>query len=1358
MKNLFLLFSLIFSLLLNGQSTYVTSYHQDAGNPNGLNTDTDGITTNWTNILSGPTSPQNNWSSSVNIPFPFEFYGVPVDSFVAAFNGVVTFNTTNLGATPGPDTNLPTPSLPDNSIAACWDEFIPGVFNFDNVYTKVFGVSPNQQLWVKWYTFGGGGSSLAYFALVIEETTNNIYVVDLFSTSPPLRSTVGVQSNSTEAVQYGNGQVLSTSNTNAISDNDYYLFTPAVLPGNDAGIKAFTNPTIPYVSGNQAVNVELENFGSNNIDSVQIYLEINGALQSPVNWIAGPLSPLSSTIVNLGIHNFGTGITNLKAWTKLPNGVNDTNIQNDTSEVSLCSAIQGTYTVGGLGADFSDLTSAVNSLICGISGPILFNVNPGIYNESIVIPEVQGTSSINTITFDGGSSATTSIEWTSVTGSSAVVNLDGTDHVTFKNFTIVNEGNIGRGLFLWHQADHNTVSNCIFQMDTTTSNTEGISILASADINSRFAEGDNCNNLKVEHSNFIGGQLGIHLEGLATTGYFAINNKILNNTFLDQDEIGIYLDNQDSVDIIGNTIRGLKDIYSEGINLSDIMNFRVNENNVTAENHGIYIFYGNFNSPNAKQGEIVNNMTGSENGTALYLQYVQNTKIDHNTAYGRSGINIGIGTSDLELQNNIFGGDTGFAFETLTQNSITTLNYNIYYVPSTNSNFIDFGSVLFPDIPAWNSAFPSFNSNSIEGDPVFVSSMPPFDLHVTGLIANDQASPSSGILFDIDGDPRPIAPSTISDIGADEYTPRAFDVASIEISSPSRNNCGDSIIYINALFYNAGTSGITTMDVEVIATGTVNTNFTYNFTGSILSNQSQNLSLGSISVPNGGTVDLTIISNLTGDNNTLNDTIKESIFFVSPKPPSAANQTICPGNSTTLIPNFEPGVVYGWFDTPGGNLLSVDTFLTPQLTNNTTYYLTAVSSTTDTLTTSFAGGNSCLGGNMFNVTNTSSWEITINSFDLNFNSLGFPTAIFHFIPNGTYIGNETNSGAWTTLTTETANSITPGAPTNVPLSTALTIPAGATYAIYVEYNSNYTNGTSTVTNGSLSLDMGVGLCSSFGGVNQDRMFNGSIYYDRIDLSGTDVCNDSITPVDVTIYEFSVDLGSDSLFCPNTPFVLNAGTSGLVYLWSTGETTESISNVSPGTYWIEVDDPFCGNSSITDTIVISNYPSIQAQISGTDETTIGANDGTITVGPITGGIPPYSILWSNNQTTFSISNLAPNTYTAIITDSVGCELNILYTIMDGAPSFVKDISTLTSMELYPNPSSGETMLSFALIESKDVTVQIINLLGQIIREIQIPNTTGEQIDLQMENHEDGGYFVRLGTEGKFVSKKLILIKR
>jgi len=133
----------------------------------------------------------------------------------------------------------------------------------------------------------------------------------------------------------------------------------------------------------------------------------------------------------------------------------------------------------------------------------------------------------------------------------------------------------------------------------------------------------------------------------------------------------------------------------------------------------------------------------------------------------------------------------------------------------------------------------------------------------------------------------------------------------------------------------------------------------------------------------------------------------------------------------------------------------------------------------------------------------------------------------------------------------------------------------------------------------------------------------------------------------------------------TATVFGIGGSGIYsYVWNTGQTTSTITNLSPGTYTVVVTD---SNGCSSDCSVIINDSSApRCSIAATD-THCGLSDGSATVSAI-GGVPPYSYSWNNGSTSTTISGLAAGTYSVVITDFSGCQSMCSVTIKaSSAPS-------------------------------------------------------------------------------------------
>lgn len=111
-----------------------------------------------------------------------------------------------------------------------------------------------------------------------------------------------------------------------------------------------------------------------------------------------------------------------------------------------------------------------------------------------------------------------------------------------------------------------------------------------------------------------------------------------------------------------------------------------------------------------------------------------------------------------------------------------------------------------------------------------------------------------------------------------------------------------------------------------------------------------------------------------------------------------------------------------------------------------------------------------------------------------------------------------------------------------------------------------------------------------------------------------------------------------------------GSGAITYLWSNGATTPAISNLIAGVYSLSISD--AEGCTATQSFTLTQPAALQANVSVTNQTAVGVNDGTATAAP-TGGTPAYTYLWSTNATTAGISGLAPGTYTVTIGDANGC---------------------------------------------------------------------------------------------------------
>lgn len=132
-----------------------------------------------------------------------------------------------------------------------------------------------------------------------------------------------------------------------------------------------------------------------------------------------------------------------------------------------------------------------------------------------------------------------------------------------------------------------------------------------------------------------------------------------------------------------------------------------------------------------------------------------------------------------------------------------------------------------------------------------------------------------------------------------------------------------------------------------------------------------------------------------------------------------------------------------------------------------------------------------------------------------------------------------------------------------------------------------------------------------------------------------------------------------------------GTPLYGYSWSNGGTTEDQNALTDGTYSVTVTD----NNGCTATFsaTISQPSLITTSIIKTDVTCPGASNGSADLS-VSGGVSPYTYLWSNGAATEDLSGVTGGTYTVIVTDANSCTAAGSIVISEGLPLSISGVVT------------------------------------------------------------------------------------
>lgn len=179
--------------------------------------------------------------------------------------------------------------------------------------------------------------------------------------------------------------------------------------------------------------------------------------------------------------------------------------------------------------------------------------------------------------------------------------------------------------------------------------------------------------------------------------------------------------------------------------------------------------------------------------------------------------------------------------------------------------------------------------------------------------------------------------------------------------------------------------------------------------------------------------------------------------------------------------------------------------------------------------------------------------------------------------------------------------------------------------------------------------------------------------------------------------------------------------------------------SAGDFWFDLDNINLSNCSYDMQLSATVSPSTTGD-NGVAIVTVGATEN-----------PPYTFLWSNGVAADSIADVAAGIYNVTVTDANGCS-DALQVVVGSVST--NDIDGLSSLALQPNPTSGSAQIQASFDRAVDVQVEVLNVLGQRVWEMNASHTTSLSEMLDLNNVPDGVYLVRLTVDRQTATRKLV----
>lgn len=205
---------------------------------------------------------------------------------------------------------------------------------------------------------------------------------------------------------------------------------------------------------------------------------------------------------------------------------------------------------------------------------------------------------------------------------------------------------------------------------------------------------------------------------------------------------------------------------------------------------------------------------------------------------------------------------------------------------------------------------------------------------------------------------------------------------------------------------------------------------------------------------------------------------------------------------------------------------------------------------------------------------------------------------------------------------------------------------------------------------------------------------------------------------------------------------------VTYSWGTGETSNTLSNLSAGNFTLTV----TGSNGCTKqmTVTVSDPAPININFAITNASAGGATDGSVTA-QVNGGSAPYSYAWSAAMDdTATIGSLAADTYSLSVTDANGCTKTQNFTV--GISTGIGQPGASVDFELFPNPFTESVSIHNPADATKALDIVVYNSNGVFLESFTVKAGTTLQFGADLPA---GVYFITTRSSLNLLqAKKLV----
>ncbi|MCG8701831.1 MAG: hypothetical protein MI922_27505, partial [Bacteroidales bacterium] len=231
--------------------------------------------------------------------------------------------------------------------------------------------------------------------------------------------------------------------------------------------------------------------------------------------------------------------------------------------------------------------------------------------------------------------------------------------------------------------------------------------------------------------------------------------------------------------------------------------------------------------------------------------------------------------------------------------------------------------------------------------------------------------------------------------------------------------------------------------------------------------------------------------------------------------------------------------------------------------------------------------------------------------------------------------------------------------------------------------------------------------------------------------------------------------------------IKGGTPPYKYSWNHGSKDQNLSDIMAGNYTVKVIDNNSCVKSVSATV--NEPPALVSRFANIKNVPCqGDNTGAITTS-VTGGMPPYTYVWSNGDSTAAINNLVIGKYDVTITDSNGC-ISALSTEITEPTKLTGEVTNVNDINCFGTNegaisidikggtppytygwSNGDNQQNLTRIPAGDYSVKVtdyngcqINLESSVQQPPQLVASIDEVVDIKCFGDKTGS--INVGVTG------------